>query len=47
MKKLSGIDLREELDSRENVSTISDLNGEEVSGNKNRKWKQGKQEGFA
>ena len=32
MKKLSGIDLKEELDSRENVSVMSDLNGEEVFG---------------
>ena len=32
MKKLSGINLKEELDSRENVSVMSDLNGEEVFG---------------
>ena len=32
MKKLSGIDLREELDSRENVSVMSGLDGEEVFG---------------
>ena len=32
MKKLSGINLKEELDSRENVSTISDLDGDEVFG---------------
>ena len=32
MKKLSGINLKEELDSRENVSVISDLNGEEAFG---------------
>ena len=30
MKKLSGLNLKEELDSRENVSVMSDLNGEEV-----------------
>ena len=32
MKKLSGINLKEELDSRENVSVMSDLNGKEVFG---------------
>ena len=32
MKKLSGINLKEELDSRENVSVMSNLNGEEVFG---------------
>ena len=32
MKKLSGINLKEEVDSRENVSIMSDLNGEEVFG---------------
>ena len=32
MKKLSGLNLKEELDSRENVSVMSDLNGEEVFG---------------
>ena len=32
MKKLSGIDLREELDSRENVSIMSGKDGEEVFG---------------
>jgi hypothetical protein len=32
MKKLSGLNLKEELDSRENVSIISDLNREEVFG---------------
>ena len=30
MKKLSGINLKEELDFRENVSVMSDLDGEEV-----------------
>ena len=30
MKKLSGIDLREELDFRENVSATSGQDGEEV-----------------
>ena len=32
MKKLSGINLKEELDSRENVSAMSDLDGDEVFG---------------
>ena len=32
MKKLSGINLKEEVDSRENVSAMSDLNGVEVFG---------------
>ena len=32
MKKLSGIILKEELDSMENVSAMSDLNGEEDFG---------------
>ena len=32
MKKLSGLNLKEELDSRENVSAMSDLNGEEAFG---------------
>ena len=32
MKKLSGIDLREELDSRENVSVMSSQDGDEVFG---------------
>ena len=32
MKKLSGINLKEEVDCRENVSAMSDLNGEEVFG---------------
>ena len=32
MKKLSGIDLREELDSRENVPIMSGTDGEEVFG---------------
>ena len=32
MKKLSGINLKEEVDSRENVSAMSDPNGEEVFG---------------
>ena len=32
MKKLSGIDLREELDSRENVSVMSGQDGDEVFG---------------
>ena len=32
MKKLSGIDLREELDSREDVSVISGQDGDEVFG---------------
>ena len=32
MRKLSGINLKEELDSKENVSVMSDLDGEEVFG---------------
>ena len=32
MKKLSGINLKEELDSRENVSAMSDIEGDEVFG---------------
>ena len=32
MKKLSGINLKEELDSMENVSAMSDLDGDEVFG---------------
>ena len=32
LKKLSGLNLKEELDSRENVSVMSDLDGEEVFG---------------
>ena len=32
MKKLSGLDLKEKLDFKENVSVMSDLNGEEVFG---------------
>ena len=32
MKKLSGINLKEEVDSRENVSVMSDLDGDEVFG---------------
>ena len=32
MKKLSRINLKEELDFRENVWVMSDLNGEEVFG---------------
>ena len=32
MKKLSGINLKKEVDSRENVSAKSDPNGEEVFG---------------
>ena len=32
MKKLSGINLKEEVDSRENVSVISSPDGEEVFG---------------
>ena len=32
MKKLSEINLKEEVDSRENVSAMSDLDGEEVFG---------------
>ena len=32
IKKISELNLKEELDSRENVSVMSDLNGEEVFG---------------
>ena len=32
IKKISELNLKEELDSRENVSIISDLDGEEVFG---------------
>ena len=32
MKKLSGLNLKEEVDSRENVSVMSDLDREEVFG---------------
>ncbi len=32
MKKLSGLNLKEELDSRENVSIISGQDGDEVFG---------------
>jgi hypothetical protein len=38
MKKLFGINLKEELDSRENVSVMSGLTERKFSGNKNRKW---------